>query len=420
MFRILFSYFICVVVWLMPAVGNGQSTASQLFDKLKQQVYQIRVIDLASGDKSSIGSGFQISEDGLLATNFHVVSSYVHEPDKYRLEYVYHDNSTGVIQLIDIDAIHDLAIVKIEAPQKKHFKFNPNDLAKGDRIYSMGNPHDLGMLIIEGNYNGLIQESRYKKILFSGSLNAGMSGGPAFDENARIIGINVSKGSEQLSFLVPVENLVQLLNKMKKQNQEKDFQQHINAALLKDQDNFYRPLLSKTWELDLLGETYLPENLSESLKCWGHTVDEEKIKYSAVHKHCQSQDEIYISNNMYTGMFSYDYEWITTAALNRFQFYHFLTRRYEHIELENIYKEEDVTNFNCQTDFVAISRHSWKVSTCVREYKKYPGLYDMTLLLMTVDMNKKAALVKVAAAGISKENLMALVKKFMGAIKWKN
>jgi hypothetical protein len=123
---------------------------------------------------------------------------------------------------------------------------------------------------------------------------------------------------------------------------------------------------------------------------------------------------------MFTGVFSYDYEWMTTTKLNRFQFYDLISKRYEHSDLDNIYKEEDVTNFVCHTDFVEISNHSWKVSTCLREYKKYSGLYDMTLLLTTVDMNDKAGLIKVGVAGVSKANLMALTKKIMGSIKWKN
>ncbi|MDH5571819.1 MAG: serine protease, partial [Gammaproteobacteria bacterium] len=331
---------------------HAQGTASQLFEELKQQVYQIRVIDLASGDKNSIGSGFQISPDGHLATNFHVVSSYVNEPEKYRLEYVYHDGSTGEIELLDIDVIHDLAIIKIEPPQDKYFQFNLNRLSKGDRIYSMGNPHDLAMLIIEGNYNGLIQESRYKKILFAGSLNPGMSGGPAFDSQGKLIGINVAKGSEQLSFLVPVAELNLLFKRALKKTEQPAFEKSIKDALLYDQQQFYKKLLAKSWKSEELGEFFIPGKLDKSLKCWGHTIDKVDIRYIGVHKHCRSQDEIYISQNMYTGSFSYDYEWITTDELNRFQFYSQVEKRFDQMTLNNINKEEDVTNYICHSDFV--------------------------------------------------------------------
>lgn len=401
-------------------VSYAQGTASQLFKKLKQQVYQIRVIDIASGDKNSIGSGFQISKDGYLATNFHVVSSYAHEPKKFRLEYVDHDGSTGDIDLLDVDVIHDLAIVKIKPPQKKYFRFNLKPLSKGDRIYSMGNPHDLSMLIIEGNYSGLIKESRYKKILFSGSLNPGMSGGPSFDVHGRLVGINVSKGGEQLSFLVPVSELNSLYKRVKKNGAVKDFKKTIGADLLKDQQQFYSKLINKEWESETLGDVSVSGKLDKSLKCWGHTVDKKDVYYKGVHKHCRSEDNIYIGQGVSGGAFSYDYEWITTKQLNRFQFYSQIERRFNQTGVSSVYKEEDATNYICDSGFVTISKHSWKISTCTRAYKKYKGLHDILLLLTTVDLNDKSLLVKAGMSGVSKENGMRFINKFLGEIKWKN
>lgn len=398
----------------------AKGAASQLFNQLKQQVYQIRLIDLASDDKNSIGSGFQISKDGHLATNFHVVSSYVHEPEKFRLEYVSHDGSTGDIKLLDIDVIHDLAIIKIKPPQKKYFKFNLNTLSKGARIYSMGNPHDLSMLIIEGNFSGLIEESRYKKILFSGSLNPGMSGGPAFDNKGKLIGINVSKGSEQLSFLVPVAELNKLYKRVQKNGAAKKFEKVIETDLLRDQQEFYSRLQTKKWASETLGDVTISGKLDKSLKCWGHTVDEEDIHYKGVHKHCRSQDQIYISRNMYSGTFSYSYEWMTTEQLNRFQFYSQVENRFTQSSVSSVYKEEDATNYICNSDFVTISHHSWKISTCTRAYKKYHGLYDLLFLAASVDLNDKSLLMKAGLSGVSKDNGLKFIKKFLGEIKWKN
>jgi serine protease Do len=401
-------------------VSYAQSTASKLFKQLKQQVYQIRVVDIESGDKNTIGSGFQISKKGLLATNFHVVSSYVHEPKKFRLEYVTHDGSTGDIELLDIDVIHDLAIIKIKPLQKKYFKFNLKALSKGDRIYSMGNPHDLSMLIIEGNYSGRLQESRYKKILFSGSLNPGMSGGPAFDGKGKLIGVNVAKGGEQLSFLVPVTRLNILLKRVQKKGKAKNLQKVIKAALLKDQEKFYSKILAKKWKSEDLGDVSISAKLDESLKCWGHTVDKDDLRYKGVHKHCRSEDRIYINNDIYSGSFSYDYEWITTDELNRFQFYYQLEKRFKQTSMSNAYDKKNITNYICDSHFVTISNHSWKVSTCMREYKKYRGLYDVLLLLTSVDLNDKALLMKAGMSGVSKNNGMKFIKQFLQEVKWKN
>ncbi|MBK6740319.1 MAG: hypothetical protein IPG64_22020 [Haliea sp.] len=63
------------------------------------------------------------------------------------------------------------------------------------------------MSIIEGTYNSLVENSRYLRILFSGSLNAGMSGGPALPPRAKSWASISPRGEEQMSFLVPVEHL---------------------------------------------------------------------------------------------------------------------------------------------------------------------------------------------------------------------
>ncbi len=394
--------------------------ASDLFSDVKHLVYQIQVIDQASGNKSSLGSGFRVSKDGLIATNFHVVASYVHKPEKFRLQYEAHDGSTGNLDIKDIDVIHDLAILTNNTPSKDYLKFNKKKLTKGDRIYSMGNPHDLAMTIIEGNYNGLLQTSRYQKILFSGSLNPGMSGGPAMDRKGRIIGVNVAKGGEQISFLVPVRELAVLLAKVQNNNTPDDFEQKIEISLFNDQESFYKKILAQEWESEPLGEMLLPGKISNSMKCWGHTQDKEDLLYKAVHQHCHSQDIIYLSNNMYTGTFFYEYEWITSEKLNRFQFYNFMQERFTHRNLSNVSYKEDATNYICETGFVEIDNNSWKVSSCLRAYKKYSGLFDMLLLYASVDMNNKGAIIKTGATGISRENANHFTKKITDSIKWIN
>jgi hypothetical protein len=405
---------------LLMSAASAEDAASALFSSYKHLVFQIRVIDLASGEKSSLGSGFQISRDGHIATNFHVVSSFVHKPEKFRLEYAARDGSTGDLELKGIDVIHDLAILTIDKPADSFFEFNTGNLVKGNRIYSMGNPHDLGMTIIEGNYNGLLKVSRYQKILFSGSLNAGMSGGPAMDAEGKIIGVNVAKGGEQLSFLVPVKELAVLLDRVKTSDAITDSEKEIEVSLIRDQAEFYKKLLDKDWEKSSFAELLLPKDISDSIKCWGHTSDDEDILYESVHQHCQSQDQIFINEYFYTGSLSYEYEWASTEELNRFQFYSMLQKRFEHSGLSNASEKEDITGYVCNSGFVEIDQRSWKISNCMRAYKKYRGLYDFMLLLASVDMNYKNAIIKLAAAGIDENNINRLTEKFIGSIKWMN
>ena len=211
-------FLLCLAAWVLLALCVGRAyaqpgLAGSLFAASRPAVAQVRVIDTASGDKAAIGSGFQISADGLVATNFHVVAEAAHEPTRYRLEYLGEKGVAVTLRLLDVDVVHDLALLRADTPLPGVLTQASGELAQGERIFSMGNPLDLAMTIIEGTYNGFVEGARYRKILFSGSLNPGMSGGPALNQHGEVVGINVARGGEQISFLVPVSYLESLRQK---------------------------------------------------------------------------------------------------------------------------------------------------------------------------------------------------------------
>jgi serine protease Do len=403
---------------LVSANSSYATIATDLFVESQQLVYQIRVIDIASGDKYSIGSGFLVGATGNAVTNFHVVSSYVHEPDKYRLEFVRSDDSVAPLNLLAIDVVHDLALVHTGEPEAEVLPLATESLAQGDRIYSLGNPHDLGMTIIEGTYNGLVENSRYKKILFSGSLNAGMSGGPTLNDSGEVVGVNVSKGGEQISFLVPVEHVHTLLAQNDSFTGTRDFEAEITATLLADQQQFYQGLLDQEVTVKPMGHLQVAGKLAESIKCWGHTVDEDDIKYEAVHQHCNLEDQIYLSESLYVGDFRYDYEVVQTKELNRFQLYNYLEGRFEHRAFYNTTDKDEVTEYRCHGDVMELESGRWNISTCFRAYKRFEGLYDTSMIMVSVDYNDRAAIVKVAASGVSSSNATAIFRHLIEAVEW--
>lgn len=138
----------CIFITLVLCVSASHATdfAENLYTGYKEVLYQIKIINNESGQKSTIGSGFIIN--GQLPT-------------------------------------------------------------QGSTIYSLGNPHDLGMIVVPGTYNGLKQNSLYQKIHFTGSVNSGMSGGPLVNEGGEAMGVNVATAGNQLGFLVPLNNLYQ-------------------------------------------------------------------------------------------------------------------------------------------------------------------------------------------------------------------
>lgn len=409
----------CVLgAYLTTDAVAGKHTASSLFDEMDDLVYQVRIIDRASDDKTTIGSGFQADVTGHIATNFHMISLAAHEPKKYRITLLGNDDAEMEAEIIAVDVLNDLAILR---PSKTRTSFIPiaeNEPTKGGRIFSIGNPLDLGMSVVEGNFNGLVKASRFKRLLFSGSLNPGMSGGPAFNERGELIGINVATGGDQISFLVPAARLQALLRKLPSVNAAL-LMESIEDELYQEQDEFYKTQLNQSWEMREFGELMLPHDLSPAMKCWGHNVDDEDTHYEAFHQHCESEEYIYLKDEFYTGNFSYDFEWMKTDSLNPLQFYTAVQERFDHRSPGNAYDEDDVTDFGCETQFVEIAEGAWRVSTCLRRYKNFEKLYDASLVIVSLKANDRAAVVKMSATGASRENSLAMFDKLIRSISWK-
>lgn len=396
--------------------------AEDIYGLAHRHVVQVQVIDLATGKKTSIGSGFQFTPDGHIATNFHVVAEAVQAPKRFRVEYILHDSRVGRADILDVDVVHDLAIIHSRELPKTHLVLGHSDMARGAYIFSMGNPFDLGMSIVEGIYNGPMEDSLYRKILFSGSLNPGMSGGPALDREGKVIGINVATAGNEISFLVPVEHLEKLYAHVSTAPLAAawNWQEYIREQLTQNQDQYMKRLLDTPWESFEVGEANVPGEILSIFKCWGKSEDKESELYHYAHINCSTSDDIFLSPGFSTGRILYQYVWVKSKGLNSFRFYNLYER---YFKFSNPYQnagEDDVTNFQCKNNFVNVGGRDAKVLWCTRQYKKFPNLYDINLALASTDRFDRGLLVEVVALGLGTANANNFVRKFMNAIQWQN
>ena len=230
-----------------PAVAPISRDAQRAYEDARDKLVQIRTVLRTSDSQSSTGSGFFVSADGLIITNFHVASQLALEPDRYRAVVVAVDGKEAPVQLLAFDLRHDLALLRVEKPVAGQgalaFRDRATPLARGERIFSLGNPRDIGFAVTEGAYNGLAQRSFYPRIFFGGTVNPGMSGGPVLDDHGRVVGVNVSKrrDGEQLSFLIPAEFAQALLDRAKDAKpQTKAAHPEVTRQLLEHQEEMTR------------------------------------------------------------------------------------------------------------------------------------------------------------------------------------
>ena len=112
-------------------------------------------------------------------------------------------------RLLAIDVRHDLALLQLEQPlQAAPLTLRTNQPVKGETGYSMGKPGGYELGIVAGSFNGMSDNETTPLIVFSGPINAGMSGGPALDREGRVVGVNaaVARQMPGIGFAVPIEN----------------------------------------------------------------------------------------------------------------------------------------------------------------------------------------------------------------------
>ncbi len=401
--------------------------AQRIWQKYGEALYQVQVIDLASDKKNSIGSGFQFSASGMMATNYHVVAEAVQRHESNRLEYLDDKGRRGSLKVLVADVGHDLAIVQMDPPGPAFVELGKSDLPKGTRLFSLGNPHDISFTIIEGTHNGVSRESFIDKIHFSGSLNPGMSGGPVLGHDGKVVGVNVSTAGNAISFLVPVEPLKQLASDLAAQKPGYDFiansSQYIEDQLLQAQEKVVSKLLADKWETVPFGPFMVPGRINNAFKCWGDTMKDENDKqaYERFSRStCMTSDRLYLDNDFDTGLFMYRYDHLTAhdrLALPRF--YSYYKSQYNMPLGTGDAAEENVTNYDCNNAFVDIAGRRFKSSFCVRQYRKYPKLYDLQLYMALVGGERQGFMVTQVAEGVSKENALKLSGKFMESITLK-
>ncbi|QUL36857.1 Do family serine endopeptidase [Erythrobacter sp. JK5] len=177
-------------------------------------------------EAQSLGSGFIISADGFVVTNNHVVAPN----NRATLESItvtMPDGTEYEAELVGADAPSDLAVLKIKANRTFPFvQFGDSSEARvGDWVVAIGNPFGLGGTVTSGIvsavYRNTGQGGAYDRyIQTDASINRGNSGGPLFDMQGNVIGINnaifsPSGGSVGIGFAIPAEIAAPIVDKLK-------------------------------------------------------------------------------------------------------------------------------------------------------------------------------------------------------------
>jgi serine protease Do len=168
----------------------------------------------------SLGSGFFVSDDGYVVTNNHVI-------DKGQaVTVILDDGSEYTAKVVGKDDKTDLALLKIEGADKKftYVKFAEGDIRVGDWVVAVGNPFGLGGTVTAGIVSARGREigaGPYDDFIqIDAAVNRGNSGGPSFNLNGEVIGVNTaifspSGGNVGIAFDIPASTAGRIIGDLK-------------------------------------------------------------------------------------------------------------------------------------------------------------------------------------------------------------
>jgi S1-C subfamily serine protease len=411
--------------------SSPPANAEQIYAASRPLLLQIRTVVEAAGRQSTLGSGFLVDADGLAITNYHVVSQYALEPKAYRLEYVMADGSSGKVELLGIDVANDLAVVRIDRRGTPFFRFSARaldgSLPKGEHLYSMGNPLDLGFTIVDGTYNGQVERTYNQRIHFSGALNPGMSGRPTVMPDGTVVGVNVARqlGSELVSFLVPATFAVALLAREGEGGDAvpPDFTAEIGRQFEAWQSGLYASFGDFGFHPIALGRYAAPESAAPWFSCWGRTnVDQVPKPRAAVDASlCSSDTQLFIADDLATGVINLTHTYVKSASLNQFQFAAFVSQLVQP-GFPGGWSRKWQTRQRCSEGFVQAlprgTQPTLRTVWCARGYRAFPGLYDVTLSAVTQDSGNEALVSQLAMQGVGYDSAVGLGRRFLEAVQW--
>ncbi|MGB7404398.1 MAG: Do family serine endopeptidase [Pacificimonas sp.] len=175
-------------------------------------------------EASSLGSGFIVSPDGYVVTNNHVVTARSGNDAVDTITVTLGDEREYEASIVGRDPLSDLALLKIDGENLPYVRFGRSEGVRvGDWVVAIGNPFGLGGTVTAGIVSALQrgiggQYDRY--IQTDASINQGNSGGPMFDLNGNVIGINTAifsptGGNVGIGFAIPASQAEPIINQLR-------------------------------------------------------------------------------------------------------------------------------------------------------------------------------------------------------------
>ena len=204
--------FIFILLLSLFSCSNVQNTSpiteSDIYNKTVPAIVAVYSFD-DNGELIGQGTGFVLTNTGLIATNHHVIEG----SHSLRVAFVTGEKY-DVNRITAIDKERDIALINVRGYDLSAISLgNSNNISVGERVIAIGNPLGLSNTLSSGIISGIRTDLEdYKLIQTTTPISPGSSGGPLLNMKGEVIGITTMylKGGQNLNFAVPVNYLIAL------------------------------------------------------------------------------------------------------------------------------------------------------------------------------------------------------------------
>lgn len=180
---------------------------SQIYEMIVSSTVRIEACD-RNGKMHNVGSGFFISAEGEIVTNYHVIAG------AYKLKVkLYGGDEYEVSAVRGYSIEKDIAVLKIDVEGNSYLKLSLNGVKTGDPVYALGSPLGVDNIFTDGIISNPSKNINGKEmIVFTAPIAAGSSGGPLVNARGEVIGINcqVADKGQNMNFAIGIKAVTEI------------------------------------------------------------------------------------------------------------------------------------------------------------------------------------------------------------------
>lgn len=218
----------CVAA-LHSAEPNATFTAGTIYQRAATSVVLVQAYNVF-GNAQMFGTGFVITYDGKILTNYHVIRG------AKRIEIRAANGHTySSVAVLGFDAGKDVALLQMKPAELEPLGLgNTEAVHIGDAVFSVSNANGYNNTLSEGIVSGIRMIAGHRRLQVTAPISHGSSGGPLFNSDGVVIGLTteIDEKGQNINFVVPMEDGLELLITSQKQSARSNASASSNPALL--------------------------------------------------------------------------------------------------------------------------------------------------------------------------------------------